>query len=246
MVTSPSRSRKTYSADKSPSTSKRRLSAADQADDDEEVDELAEDDDDEEDEEAAYEVEAVVGHRFSKKVGEQVFLVKWKGYPEEENTWEPEANFASRELIDAYWATVPGKNQPGKKKAWEAAQNKKTSSNGKEKAASSSQKRNGSASTRSKATASTSRRRVEDEDEDDAMDEDEDEVAAVASDAEQQQQQQENVDEEDEDQETIDSALIDATLSDEQWKEKETEWKKKWDPLEDWEDVVEKVSSVME
>lgn len=244
MVTSPSRSRKTYSADKSPSTSKRRLSAADQADDDEEVDELAEDDD-EEDEEAAYEVEAVVGHRFSKKVGEQVFLVKWKGYPEEENTWEPEANFASRELIDAYWATVPGKNQPGKKKAWEAAQNKKTSSNGKEKAASSSQKRNGSASTRSKPTAaSTSHRRVEDEDEIDAMDEDEDEVAAVASDAD--QQQQENADEEDEEQETIDSALIDATLSDEQWKEKETEWKKKWDPLEDWEDVVEKVSSVME
>ena len=36
-----------------------------------------------------YDVEAVVEERASKKTGAPEFLVKWIGFPESENTWEP-------------------------------------------------------------------------------------------------------------------------------------------------------------
>jgi hypothetical protein len=40
-----------------------------------------------------WEVEAVLDHKKSR--GQDLFLVKWKGYGDEENTWEPERNLGN-------------------------------------------------------------------------------------------------------------------------------------------------------
>lgn len=40
-----------------------------------------------------FEVERVVGHRDVR--GSRQYLVKWKGYGEFENSWEPAANLAN-------------------------------------------------------------------------------------------------------------------------------------------------------
>ena len=48
-----------------------------------------------------YEVEAIISHRRSGKG--QAYLVKWKGYPTSENTWEPERNlYNAREILKQY------------------------------------------------------------------------------------------------------------------------------------------------
>ena len=39
--------------------------------------------------EPEYEVEAILGHRSNSR-GKYQFLIKWKGYPSHEATWEPE------------------------------------------------------------------------------------------------------------------------------------------------------------
>ena len=48
-----------------------------------------------------YEVEAILS---SKGKGQRRrYLMKWKGYPNSENTWEPERNLESaKEILDAY------------------------------------------------------------------------------------------------------------------------------------------------
>ncbi len=53
-------------------------------------------------EEDVYEVEAVVGQR--KRKGRYEYLIKWKGYASDENTWEPIANLneSAREETRAY------------------------------------------------------------------------------------------------------------------------------------------------
>ncbi|KAK1738979.1 hypothetical protein QTG54_010295 [Skeletonema marinoi] len=46
-----------------------------------------------------YEVEAVVGHRL--RDGNEEYLIKWKGYSEDENTWEPTHNLDEGALEEA-------------------------------------------------------------------------------------------------------------------------------------------------
>lgn len=51
--------------------------------------------------EEEYEVEAIVAHR--KKWGRMTYLVKWKGYPTSENSWEPEPNLNNaKKVLNAY------------------------------------------------------------------------------------------------------------------------------------------------
>merc|ERR1712156_1086653 len=53
-----------------------------------------------------YEVESIVDKKILKN-GKIKYLVKWKGWDEEDNTWEIESNINSRKLIDEY-----NKNNP--------------------------------------------------------------------------------------------------------------------------------------
>lgn len=50
-----------------------------------------------------YEVEHITSHRNSSVGGRVEYFVKWKGFPPEANTWEPEGNFIERKCIDEYW-----------------------------------------------------------------------------------------------------------------------------------------------
>jgi hypothetical protein len=56
--------------------------------------------------EAEYEVEQIKAHR--KRRGQTEYLVKWKGYDENENTWEPAKHLKNAPLIlERYWAQQP-------------------------------------------------------------------------------------------------------------------------------------------
>jgi len=51
-----------------------------------------------------YEPEAILNHR--RRYGKTQYLVKWKGYPDSENTWEPEAHVKHLKLYTQYKARV--------------------------------------------------------------------------------------------------------------------------------------------
>jgi hypothetical protein len=72
-------------------------------------------DDDVEDFVSFYEVEAVVGQR--KKKGRKEYLIKWKGYASDQNTWEPIANLnkSAREEARAYRSQVSNKGKSPKR-----------------------------------------------------------------------------------------------------------------------------------
>merc|ERR1712227_362716 len=53
-----------------------------------------------------YEVESIVDKKILKN-GKIKYLVKWKGWDEEDNSWEIEKNINSKKLIDEY-----NKNNP--------------------------------------------------------------------------------------------------------------------------------------
>jgi len=55
----------------------------------------------EEEEEEEYVVETVLRHRTTRK-GTIEYLLKWKGFSQDDNTWEPAENLNCPELIEAY------------------------------------------------------------------------------------------------------------------------------------------------
>ena len=56
------------------------------------------------DQEEEYEVEAILNHRQYR--GKRQYLIKWKGYPSSENTWEPQTNLErSEQLLKEYKRT---------------------------------------------------------------------------------------------------------------------------------------------
>ncbi|KAG2193459.1 hypothetical protein INT46_007727 [Mucor plumbeus] len=73
-----------------------------------------------EEEDAIYEVEKIVGHRRSKNNHSMVeYLIKWKDYAPEFNTWEKERNVYSKGLVNSYWASQPYTLSQFKKKTHE-------------------------------------------------------------------------------------------------------------------------------
>ncbi|KAJ3012899.1 hypothetical protein HKX48_006019 [Thoreauomyces humboldtii] len=77
----------------------------------------AEDDEDDDEAEEVYEFEKILGHRRTK--GKDYFFIKWKGYPSEQNTWEPAEHIGEKELIDEFWAENPPKKNASAKKVRE-------------------------------------------------------------------------------------------------------------------------------
>lgn len=52
-----------------------------------------------------YEVDEIVGHRIERK--RNIFLIRWKGYTESDDTWEPEQTLSCPELLEKYRADHP-------------------------------------------------------------------------------------------------------------------------------------------
>ena len=52
--------------------------------------------------EEQYEVEAIWDHRHQGRKWQLQFLLKWKGYPEADNTWEPQNHIHAPDLIKEY------------------------------------------------------------------------------------------------------------------------------------------------
>jgi len=69
----------------------------------------------EEEEEEDYTVEKVVDMRMRSNKKE--YLLKWKGYPDSENTWEPHENLDCPEMINTYEDKVKKKKEERKSKA---------------------------------------------------------------------------------------------------------------------------------
>jgi len=54
-----------------------------------------------------YEVEAIVNHRRYGRQHHLQYLIKWKGYPSSDNTWEPEENVHAEDLVKEYHRRHP-------------------------------------------------------------------------------------------------------------------------------------------
>ena len=49
-----------------------------------------------------YEVEKILAHRQYGRNQQMQYLVKWQGYPDSDNTWEPKENLHADELLQEY------------------------------------------------------------------------------------------------------------------------------------------------
>ncbi|SPO47812.1 uncharacterized protein PSANT_05500 [Moesziomyces antarcticus] len=57
-----------------------------------------------------YEIEYIVSHSTEETDDQLSYFVKWKGYPESENTWVFESDMGgAQEMISEYWAKLPQK-----------------------------------------------------------------------------------------------------------------------------------------
>jgi len=54
-----------------------------------------------------YEVEAIVNHRQHGRQRQLQYLIKWRGYPSSDNTWEPEGNVHAEDLVKEYHRRHP-------------------------------------------------------------------------------------------------------------------------------------------
>jgi hypothetical protein len=70
-------------------------------------------------EEETYEVEKILDHRRDKS-GMYEYLVKWRHYGIESNTWEPVSNFDSLGAIQKYWKQKRMEHKRGKHKKSES------------------------------------------------------------------------------------------------------------------------------
>lgn len=61
-------------------------------------------------------VHKILGHRKNEK-GKYEFLVKWKGWSEKDNSWEPSENFLDKGLLTDYWKRVKAGKEKGVKLA---------------------------------------------------------------------------------------------------------------------------------
>ncbi|XP_030829163.1 chromobox protein homolog 1 [Strongylocentrotus purpuratus] len=73
----------------------------------------------EEEEEEVYQVEKVVDKRIHK--GRVEYLLKWKGYGDDESTWEPQDNLECPDLIEAYEKKIREKEALKRKSAQNVA-----------------------------------------------------------------------------------------------------------------------------
>ena len=58
--------------------------------------------------EEEYEVESIKAHRYFGRNKRLQFLVRWKGYPESDNTWEPADSVHAPDLVKEYKQRTPG------------------------------------------------------------------------------------------------------------------------------------------
>jgi hypothetical protein len=49
-----------------------------------------------------FDVEVIRKWRYNRKTKSREFFIKWRGYPEEENTWEPESHLNCPEPMEAF------------------------------------------------------------------------------------------------------------------------------------------------
>ena len=50
-----------------------------------------------------YKVEKIIDAKTRGRGRKMYFLVKWKGYPTSDNSWEPKENVHAKELIEEYY-----------------------------------------------------------------------------------------------------------------------------------------------
>ena len=74
--------------------------------------------DPEPEEEKVFEVEHIRQHRGKPRSYE--YLVKWRGFDEKDNTWEPERNFHDKHIVSQYWKQLT--HSTGKRKEIEPAE----------------------------------------------------------------------------------------------------------------------------